>query len=449
MPLTIVKKANPSQSEEINNKTAVITILGIQGQKDNIKTKGCAKYYFAGESPDNSQEFFNTLPLLADKFGAENIVPIYTTDAREFNEAVMAHYANFQNANFQINFNDSYKITDEKNFEALFEIFERVIDDLIKSGVGKIVFDVTHGFRHLPLLALVDLLIQNFSNVSQVDQILFAKEIEKFKLYEIIDLRQYLDIANIAFVIAAFSQNYTLAQHIRVKRFEPLVNALNDFSNNILSLNIAKLKSSHNELIKELDRIDDIALISRARDLKDRLNKICDWSDSAYIFRYKLAKDMFKKGYLLQSLVLLFESVNSYIVGVFERNIPIVYKKILDECSKKKERKNYLVSNFFVQALKSRECEDDKFRENTMKNFRKPYHEFEFELEASDIAEIKSVAKTKFKSVNELTNYRNRLDELRNDFAHGNISEEEFSHIKQEIKKLFDKYQDFIKIQDS
>lgn len=444
MPLTIVKKANPPQSEEINNKIAVITILGIQGQKENIKTEGCARYYFAGESPDKSQEFFNTLPLLADKFGAENIVPIYTTDAREFNEAVMAHYANFQ-----INFNDSYKITDEKNFEALFEIFERVIDDLIKSGVGKIVFDVTHGFRHLPLLALVDLLIQNFSNVSQIDQILFAKEIEKFKLYEIIDLRQYLDIANIAFVIAAFSQNYTLAQHIRVKRFEPLVNALNDFSNNILSLNIAKLKSSHGELIKELDRIDDIALISRARDLKDRLNKICDWSDSAYIFRYKLAKDMFKKGYLLQSLVLLFESVNSYIVGVFERNIPIVYKKILDECSKKKERKNYLVSNFFVQALKSRECEDDKFRENTMKNFRKPYHEFEFELEASDIAEIKSVAKTKFKSVNELTNYRNRLDELRNDFAHGNISEEEFSHIKQEIKKLFDKYQDFIKIQDS
>lgn len=444
MPLTIVKKANPSQSEEINNKTAVITILGIQGQKDNIKTKGCAKYYFAGESPDNSQEFFNTLPLLVDKFGAENIVPIYTADAREFNEAVMAHYVNFK-----INFNDSYKITDEKNFEAIFEIFERAVDDLVKGGIGKIVFDVTHGFRHLPLLALVDLLIQNFSNVSQIDQILFAKEIEKSKLYEIIDLRQYLDIANIAFVIAAFSQNYTLAQHIRAKKFEPLVNALNDFSNNILSLNIAKLKSSHNELIKELDKIDDIALISRARDLKDRLNKICDWSDSAYIFRYKLAKDMFKKGYLLQSLVLLFESVNSYIVGVFERNIPVVFKKILDECSKKKERKNYLVSNFFVQAFKSRECKDNKFRKNTMKNFRKPNHKFEFELEASDIAEIKSVAKTKFKNVNELTNYHERLDRLRNDFAHGNISEEEFSHIKQEIKKLFDKYQDFIKIQDS
>ena len=439
MPLTIVKKANPPQSEEINNKIAVITILGIQGQKENIKTEGCARYYFAGESPDKSQEFFNTLPLLADKFGAENIVPIYTTDAREFNEAVMAHYANFQ-----INFNDSYKITDEKNFEALFEIFERLIDDLIKSGVGKIVFDVTHGFRHLPLLALVDLLIQNFSNVSQIDQILFAKEIEKFKLYEIIDLRQYLDIANIAFVIASFSQNYTLAQHIRVKRFEPLVNTLNDFSNNILSLNIAKLKSSHNELIKELDKIDDIALISRARDLKYRLNKICDWNDSAYIFRYKLAKDMFKKGYLLQSLVLLFESVNSYIVGVFERNIPVVFKKILDECSTMGVRKNYLISNFFIQSLKTRAYEtDDDFVGRTMKNLKY------LELSKEDIKDIRRIINTKFGSSNELAKYHKQLDDLRNDFAHGNISEEEFSHIKQEIKKLFDKYQDFIKIQDS
>ena len=441
MSLNAAKKPKPSQIKEQNKKIAVITILGIQ----NIKTEDCARYYFAGESADKSQGFLNTLPLLADKFGAENIVPIYTAAAREFNEAVMAHYADFQ-----INFNDSYKIVDEKNFEALFEIFERVIDDLVKSGVGRIVFDVTHGFRHLPLLALVDLLIQNFSNVSQIDQILFAKEIEKFKLYEIIDLRQYLDIANIAFVIAAFSQNYTLAQHIKTKKFESLVNALNAFSHNILSLNIAKLKSSHGELIKELDRIDDIALISRAKNLKEKLNKICDWNDSAYVFRYKLAKDMFEKGYLLQSLVLLFESVNSYIVGVFERNIPIVYKKILDECSKKKERRNYLISNFFVQAFKSRECKNDNhFKNNTMKNFRKSNHEFEFELESSDIAEIKKAVKTKFENVNELDKYHKQLDDLRNDFAHGNISEEEFSHIKQEIKKLFDKYQNFINIQES
>ena len=439
MPITIVKKANPYQSEEINDKTAVITILGIQGQKENIKTEGCARYYFAGESADKSQEFFNTLPLLADKFGAENIVPIYTTDARGFNEAVMAHYADFQ-----INFNDDYKIVDEKNFEALFEIFERAIDDLVKSGVGRIVFDVTHGFRHLPLLALVDLLIQNFSNVSQIDQILFAKEIEKFKLYEIIDLRQYLDIANIAFVIAAFSQNYTLAQHIKTKKFEPLVNALNDFSNNILSLNIAKLKSSHGELIKELDRIDDIALISRAKNLKDGLSKICDWSDSAYVFRYKLAKDMFEKGYLLQSLVLLFESVNSYIVGVFERNIPVVFKKILDECSKKKERRNYKISNFFVQALKVRaDASNDDFAYSTKRNLKY------LDLTNSDIDNIRSVIKTEFGSGGELLEYHEELYKLRNDFAHGNISEEEFSHIKQEIKKLFDKYQDFIKIQDS
>ena len=159
--------------------------MAYKAKKRTLKPKVALDIISLVRALINRKSFFNTLPLLADKFGAENIVPIYTTDAREFNEAVMAHYANFQ-----INYDDSYKITDEKNFEALFEIFDRVIDDLIKSGVGKIVFDVTHGFRHLPLLALVDLLIQNFSNVSQIDQILFAKEIEKFKLYEIIDLRQ-------------------------------------------------------------------------------------------------------------------------------------------------------------------------------------------------------------------------------------------------------------------
>lgn len=439
MPLNIVKKANSPQTKENNDKTAVITILGIQGKKEDIKTKGCARYYFTSESADKSQEFFNTLPLLADKFGAENIVPIYTAEAREFNEAVMAHYANFQ-----INFNDDYKIVDEKNFEALFEIFERAIDDLVKSGVGKIIFDVTHGFRHLPLLALVDLLIQNFSNVSQIDQILFAKEIEKFKLYEIIDLRQYLDIANIAFVIAAFSQNYTLAQHIKTKKFESLVNVLNDFSNNILSLNIAKLKSSHGELIKELDMIDDIALISRAKDLKDRLNKICDWSDSAYVFRYKLAKDMFEKGYLLQSLVLLFESVNSYIVSVFEKNIPDVFQKISDESSKSKDRKNYKISNFFVQALKfGNNTTNEEFLNKTKNNLKY------LDLTNSDIDSIRLVVATKFGSSHELDKYRWQLDNLRNDFAHGNISEEEFSHIKQEIKKLFDRYHNFINIQQS
>ena len=439
MPLNIVKKANSPQTKENNDKTAVITILGIQGKKEDIKTKGCARYYLTSESADKSQEFFNTLPLLADKFGVENIVPIYTAEAREFNEAVMAHYANFQ-----INFNDDYKIVDEKNFEALFEIFERAIDDLVKSGVDKIIFDVTHGFRHLPLLALVDLLIQNFSNVSQIDQILFAKEIEKFKLYEIIDLRQYLDIANIAFVIAAFSQNYTLAQHIKTKKFESLVNALNAFSNNILSLNIAKLKSSHGELIKELDMIDDIALISRAKDLKDRLNKICDWNDRAYVFRYKLAKDMFEKGYLLQSLVLLFESVNSYIVSVFEKNIPDIFQKISEESSKNKERKNYKISNFFVQALKyGSNTTNEEFLNKTKNNLKY------LDLTNSDIDSIRLVVATKFGSSHELDKYRWQLDNLRNDFAHGNISEEEFSHIKQEIKRLFDRYHNFINIQQS
>ena len=71
------------------------------------------------------------------------------------------------------------------------------------------------------------------------------------------------------------------------------------------------------------------------------------------------------------------------------------------------------------------------------------------ELSKSDIKDIRLVINTKFGSSNELAKYHKQLDDLRNDFAHGNISEEEFSHIKQEIKKLFDRYHNFINIQQS
>ena len=70
-------------------------------------------------------------------------------------------------------------------------------------------------------------------------------------------------------------------------------------------------------------------------------------------------------------------------------------------------------------------------------------------LSKEEIKEIGNVINTKFGSNNELSKYHKQLDDLRNDFAHGNISEEEFSHIKQEIKKLFDKYHNFIKIEES
>jgi len=134
-----------------------------------------------------------------------------------------------------------------------------------------------------------------------------------------------------------------------------------------------------------------------------------------------------------------------YIVESLEKlPTPVEIKKILDECSTMGVRKNYLISNFFIQSLKTRDYEtDDDFVGRTMKNLKY------LELSKEDIKEIRRIINTKFGSSNELAKYHKQLDDLRNDFAHGNISEEEFSHIKQEIKKLFDKYQDFIKIQDS
>lgn len=63
----------------------------------------------------------------------------------------------------------------------------------------EVIVDVSHGFRHLPILMVVDLIIQNFQDTSKIKQILFAKEIDKHEkdkkgVYEIIDLKEYLTL---------------------------------------------------------------------------------------------------------------------------------------------------------------------------------------------------------------------------------------------------------------
>lgn len=440
MALKIIKKANDTEKSgsEIaheksneNQKIAVITILGIQG--GNIDDKNShAEYFLGGENA----KFINTLPLLATKFGSENIFPIYTNSAREFNEKVIRLYPNLS-----VKFNDEYEIKSEQDFEAIFALFEKIRSDLNALCFDKIIFDVTHGFRHLPLLALVDLLIQNFSSTSKIDQILFAKEIVPRKKYEIIDLKEYLDIANIAFLLTSFSQNYTLTSHIKVDKFNSLINALNSFSNNILSLNIAKLKSSHENLINELETLSNPMLKTRANNLINKLKNLCDWNKKPYQIRHDLANDMLNKGYLLQSLVLLFESVNGYITDIFKENLPKFFDELQNFCSEQRERKNYLINNFFMQVLKIRDNTDyDTFRKKSLKNLK------DFELSNKQINDLKSVLSHKFQNKFELIGFHEELDKKRNDFAHGNISEKEFDSIKQKIKELFHIYEKLIKI---
>ena len=244
----------------MNSKKAVITILGLIGGNDNHQK---ATYYFE-DKKEEKKDYFNTFPLLIEKFSNDyKIVPLYTKEAKSVNEKVLQR-SDITFANFE----EKYFIDDDKNFTKLFNIINSAIEEY-----DELIIDVSHGFRHLPILMIVDLIIQNFQDTSKIRNILFAKEIIQFKEYEIIDLKEYLDLANISFVLTTFEKNYTVASHIKSQKYKKLLQKLNDFSNDLMALNLGNLKKTAKELFDELEKIEDISILEQARKLKQTISQ--------------------------------------------------------------------------------------------------------------------------------------------------------------------------------
>lgn len=119
-------------------KKAVITILRMAGR--NSKE---ASYIFEG----NKLKYYNTLPLLINYYRASyEIVPIFTKDAKELNIEILQK-SNIKDSFINKIFDEKNLIKDDKNFDKIFKI----IND--RSGdFDKVIVDVSHGFRHLPIL---------------------------------------------------------------------------------------------------------------------------------------------------------------------------------------------------------------------------------------------------------------------------------------------------------
>ena len=294
---------------------AIITILGKAGEQDN-HTK--AKYYFEWKK-EVQKEYFNTFPLLIENFSKSyEIVPIFTKDAKSANIKVL------KKENLEFNtFNDNCLIEDDKDFKNIFKIINETL-----SSYEEVIVDVSHGFRHLPILMIVDLIIQNFQDTQKIKKILFAKEIEAFKEYEIIDLKEYLELANISFVLTTFEKNYTVASHIKSIKYSKLLKELNDFSNDLMALNITNLLKTSKDLVEELNKIDDISIKTQAQTLKLAIQNLTDFKNKKrYMVYYQLSKNLFEKEYMLLSLALLYESIRMYI----KRYIKKQYKDLVED----------------------------------------------------------------------------------------------------------------------
>ncbi|MCT7486166.1 MULTISPECIES: TM1812 family CRISPR-associated protein [Aliarcobacter] len=392
--------------EQVITNKAIITILGKAGELDN-HTK--AKYYFEWKK-EVQKEYFNTFPLLIENFSKRyEIVPIYTKDAQNANIKVL------KKENLEFNsFNSNCLIHDDKDFKNIFKIINETI-----ASYEEVIVDVSHGFRHLPILMIVDLIIQNFQDTQKIKKILFAKEIQAFKEYEIIDLKEYLELANISFVLTTFEKNYTVASHIKSVKYSKLLKELNDFSNDLMALNIGNLLKTSKELIEELDKIDDISIKTQAETLKLVIQQLTDFKNKKrYLVYYQLSKNLFEKEYMLLSLALLYESIRMYIKSYIKNK----YIDLVEDIELQLNYDLYKIGSFFKNL--------------SWRNYSQFQNQNKTNLNIIESDYIK-LANSYPKHLNQLYS---DIDKKRNNLAHAN-SNGKFEDIKKSIKELIINYE--------
>jgi len=413
---------------------AVVTILGTVGgkwddkKKEYVVTKKKA-FYKSQVIKLKSDKYTNTLPLLIDSFEDYEIIPICTKESKQVQQKVLEEVEN--KSKYLNIFQNEIFIEDENDFN---EVFSKIDTILNSNKYEKIIVDVTHGFRHLPLLIIIDLIMINFENVERVEKILFAKEIKKFEEYEIIDLKEYLDLANLNYVLSTFNRNYTTTK-IRTtkKEYNEFLKELNKFSSHILANSIdalvksskkrksivdkllskiRKIKQSNDDLLKyffnNLEKIENhLVYIKHIGEEKDDYKKL-----------YYFAKNMYEKGYLLNSITLLSEAI-----GMFAKDeLKCISEEVcnfIEEYEKKAKMNKETSKKYNIYTLANQSKSIYKLKNKFQGNY--------LSLKDDDVwnknaIKITGIIKDSLKQDEKIVNLIKYIDDLRNNLAHANSS---------------------------
>jgi|GEM_PF-2326850 len=428
-------------------KRAIVTILGLIGP-DSPKS-----LYLPGDVTELKEGLYtNTLPILLKSYPDADIIPIYTIQARKKQEEVLKTENYLKHLTI---FDRGELIKDEKNFDEIFSIFHKILE---KGDYQEFIVDVTHGFRHLPLLLLIELLIKNFQDHSKVTRILFAKELQRVNLkekkggkYEFIDLRAYLELANVAFVLGNFQENYTLTSHIKLgEKFKGLTQALNNFSHNILVFNFSKLfEESVPKLKRELKKIRVKPSISRqVTELLDHLEiNFTRRPGEPQFYRYYLLGRLLKeKGYLLNSVTLLSESARFFVYYLLQQREPELIGQGIEGLKLMAARKkvpfsDYTIGDFVFKIFRT----GPKYLEKNYSSLdpevkkRLTIQQFEKLVKAIPPHPFKQWSRCPYDPHKKRTTLFQCIMYARNTFAHAN-RQNNFGRIKEELDRLFNRY---------
>lgn len=419
----------------------VVTILG----KGYVKEAEERPIYEYDEKLKNSyslkkQRYTNMLPLLIDNFGVQNIVPIFTEDARDNQIKVLekefktSHIEIFNNKNFIRGDTDFYEIL-------------RIINEATNED-NEYIIDLTHGFRHIPILATISLISQSLSDTNKIKHIFFAKEIINQKEYEIIDLKEYLELANMSYMLETFDKNYTVSfvAAFENEDFENLRGELTKFSNDILANSLKALENRFDVVLQYIENIkknEQIFTFRTSLDkIKEHIENLKQISTKIdYQKLYEMAKVLNKKGYLLNAITLLFEGIGYYCVSGLEKISPKVEAYV-------REFKN---SGFFDSYDLTNQSRNLVKIGREMKSYlfgteKAQTHFGLSEKKAKEyLGDIKNSICNKLERIPDIEEFKNFIiaaEKLRNNLAHGNSSDE-IANTKLNFKRLLEDYKKF------
>jgi len=381
----------------------IISILGTSGAF--LNPKDCtpqlnddgtfklqsAKYNSSIFGKEN-KEYRNSTHFLLANFPKEKFVFIGTACAISFQKAILEDSLLGKDVAYEPILDNS-----------LDDVFEKILLLLQKSD--NITLDITHGFRHQPIMAIFASTLSQFLERKDL-KIVFAKEIVQYKEYEYIYLNEYIEITQISLLLTGFIRTLNF---IPVKSMNLLKNEIfEDFSKSLLSNDLLGVEKNYAFLIEELSEI------RKNRELKHILTLIASVEEELaplgmfhtldhYQKYIILSKITMNKNYLIVALAYIFESLREYCAFRFEK----ICKQI--------NFRNDYDKNTAVM--------------NTISNFKRAKFGTEILHKHKNIYDKN---KTNFKRVNRLYD---KVRKLRNDLAHINKNKE-FDDIKQDVQKI-------------
>jgi len=408
--------------------------------------------------------YTNMLPLFIDSFSDRKIVPIFTKEAKTTQLKVLE---NEFSKKFENIFDEKYFIADTKDFSDILRILNQVINQ-----ENPYIIDLTHSFRHLPILATISLLANHISDTSRVEHIFFAKEIiangkDTVGKYEIIDLKEYLELANLSFMLSTFNQNYTVSNKINFSNslYQEIAEELADFSNHFLSNSLKPLieGSLIDDIIKNLRKLNKSKELESFTGYIDDIVKHLESikaikNENEWMKLYRLSKIMDKRGYQLNAITLLFEGTGFYckdriseISVESKEHINYFENELIGKKEPKTKYSLYSLVNQSRNIVKlSNDNSEDKFSGDYL------FNPETINLTKSQLRRLRPKPRDKIKKIISdievhvkscddiawFQDFIRDIEALRNNLAHGNSSHG-IEDVKSEYQKMLKKFESF------